>query len=853
MTKFLISIVALSLFLPLNSANAIKILYDFSDPEQIKDWSLRNREPDKMALSDKFSSENSKSIYFYTPKYEKGMERWTGIQAKVDKMDISKYEKLVIELTNHSTAPFKLRFYVLDSKTNAQDSMILYDDVESLSYKQIVTNYKEGRPFLYYQKIDPQDVVEFRLFIKTPIEDIHLYVDRIYLLEKGEAVQPVDPALKAKGRELLKESKGYLDAKELLEKVTKWHEQETDNSKKQWLGSVIKETTQRLENVEKIITSQGEIDKETRMQLDTELTQLTFFKERIEQLTKLWSNYKKQSKNSAWQNVAVAVAPSTEKVLPKDVAFGDSVKITDKIDINMARNEYEAFQVVVLPFLDNLKDVQVDMTTLKNESGAIFPEKNIDTEIVGYVETYLPNQASFGQYVGWWPDPLLNFIDSTDIDKGISQSFFVRLRSPKHILSGTYKGKVMVSSPDISEPFEMDISVKVYDFQMPDRPALNVVMGFRPWELERLAKVAEKDYSEEKWDEKWKTLKFQWSDFLADYYMNYDSLYINSPDWPDFEVLEYLRDKGTLGYFNLGNVKKHRGPKDVKKWKELSDKALVNVRPAYEKAKELGIVDRAYVWGFDENNKEYFPLMEKMFGYIKEQLPKLKTFTCAGAYWDYWGQADNVDMWCPIIGSWNSKTAARERAEGNKVWWYVCLATTQPHPNVFIDEDAMNLRILMGAMSAKYQPYGFLYYAVNVFTRDREYNKNNDSYITSGPFTEWDPKAFCAANGDGFIVYPGPDATPLAAIRLENFRDGIEDYTYHKILSETVAKAKELESPTPRQLQWIKNCEQLLIIPENIVKDTRDYTRNPSILNNYRNKLANAIVSAPDIEPVKLK
>jgi len=37
-------------------------------------------------------------------------------------------------------------------------------------------------------------------------------------------------------------------------------------------------------------------------------------------------------------------------------------------------------------------------------------------------------------------------------------------------------------------------------------------------------------------------------------------------------------------------------------------------------------------------------------------------------------------------------------------------------------------------------------------------------------------------NGDGAWLCVGPDGTPLATQRLENFRDGLEDFAYVKIL-----------------------------------------------------------------------
>jgi hypothetical protein len=71
----------------------------------------------------------------------------------------------------------------------------------------------------------------------------------------------------------------------------------------------------------------------------------------------------------------------------------------------------------------------------------------------------------------------------------------------------------------------------------------------------------------------------------------------------------------------------------------------------------------------------------------------------------------------------------------------------------------------MGAMAAKYQPGGFLYYALNRWLV-------NEKVITGGPRTDWNPASYKENNGDGSILCAGPNG-PLATIRLENIRDGM--------------------------------------------------------------------------------
>ena len=130
----------------------------------------------------------------------------------------------------------------------------------------------------------------------------------------------------------------------------------------------------------------------------------------------------------------------------------------------------------------------------------------------------------------------------------------------------------------------------------------------------------------------------------------------------------------------------------------------------------------------------------------------------------------SMDAFCPLTPSFDPAKAAKARAAGKQVWWYICCGPHHPHANMFIEYPAIEGRLLMGAMTAKQRPDGFLYYQISIW--------NSRQPITSGPFTDWDPRSWTTYHGDGSWTCVGPDGTPLPTIRLENFRDGLEDYAY---------------------------------------------------------------------------
>ena len=101
------------------------------------------------------------------------------------------------------------------------------------------------------------------------------------------------------------------------------------------------------------------------------------------------------------------------------------------------------------------------------------------------------------------------------------------------------------------------------------------------------------------------------------------------------------------------------------------------------------------------------------------------------------------------------------------------------------------------------------------------------------PEVPWNPATFRndagkAHNGDGQLIYPGPDRTPLSSIRLENLRDGIEDYEYFWLLRDAVSRLKRSDAAKHRAL--IAEAEKALTVDEGVVKDMTHFTDDPKTL-----------------------
>lgn len=139
-------------------------------------------------------------------------------------------------------------------------------------------------------------------------------------------------------------------------------------------------------------------------------------------------------------------------------------------------------------------------------------------------------------------------------------------------------------------------------------------------------------------------------------------------------------------------------------------------------------------------------------------------------------------------------------------------------------------------MTAKYRPDGFLYYQTSLWNSRRP--------IERGPFTDWNPRSWTTFHGDGSWTCVGPGGTPLATVRLENFRDGLEDYAYFRILEATIAKVEASPELRAKRVRWLETAKARLQVPPEIVKSLKEYTHDPARLYRYRSGLAEAIQSA---------
>ncbi|MBQ3345020.1 MAG: DUF4091 domain-containing protein [Kiritimatiellae bacterium] len=552
----------------------------------------------------------------------------------------------------------------------------------------------------------------------------------------------------------------------------------------------------------------------------------------------------------------LGTASSMTQILPRG-AFEARPIPEFGLRVRLARNEYESVQIVVAPKDDDLKNVGVRLVGDLCSEHDVFSATNIECAVVGYVKTKEspPYEVGFNvatnskvgylrqtrkPMVGWWPDPILGFIGECDVSGSDVQSFWVRVRCPERQAAGVYRGDIEIFANGI-DPVRVPFSVRVNDFALGRVSQLPLAVTFGPKAYGVLdqASTCARQRNPDAPVNKWKRHMDAWVDFLADYLITFDHLYHfdNASDETGNErlrALKRLNDQGRLGWFNIGHWWRnpdHKNAGTIDAWRKQNIPRLVDF---YEAVKKLGIVDKAYAYGCDEFPSKSFLSVREAAHEVRKALPDVPVFTTTfDREFGVGTMLSEIDWFCPgtrvYVDKLENGGVEAARKEGRKVWWYVCDGPCSPWANLFIECPAIEGRLLMGAQAVRMRPDGFLYYQISKW--------NSDRCIEAGPFTDWDPRSHKTWHGDGALTCAGPDGTPLPTIRLENFRDGLEDYAYAMILE------RKLNGHVGKSDAWSCRARELLSVPYEVMDTMTNFTDDPAALYRWRDEMADLIES----------
>jgi len=548
-----------------------------------------------------------------------------------------------------------------------------------------------------------------------------------------------------------------------------------------------------------------------------------------------------------------------------------------KAEIKAAKNEYEAFQVVIFaPDDSKLKNVKVEITDLVGKNGKLG-----NNNITMFKEEYIYVRHSTPRATcnpGLFPDPLVPFIDPAtgeaiqplkkiydtsgkaklvgarfsakplNIAAGQNAVIWIDVYIPEEIKAGEYTGTFSAKA-DGGFSAEIPITLTIWDFSLPKVATFRTHFGH----FSRIANV----WGIDKNSKKFQQIEERFCKSLAKHRINPPipkhllplvnndgslkiipsrdkalKKYIEETHLVDFEIPRAKFIKNTSNSF-APIPESQTDPVAIQKTKRY-------YRDYYSYLKKHGWEKRAYVYMLDEPNslKDYKQVVN-LGKIIKDAVPELKRVVVEQPYKheESWPDLDDyLDIWCPLMGYIDREAVEEKIKNGDEVWTYSALVQKAPkyHPhydrvkgkdplNWHIDQPTSVYRRAFW-LSRQYGINGFIYWtSIN-------WESYTDPWLE--PFfihqaqTGDDPTLFQTHyyNGGGILFYPGKDAGfdgPVTSIRLKNVREGLEDYEYFAILDRAGQKQFVKDIVDEICPEWW-NCkgtpESLLKIREKLAK-----------------------------------
>jgi len=425
--------------------------------------------------------------------------------------------------------------------------------------------------------------------------------------------------------------------------------------------------------------------------------------------------------------------------------------------LSLAANEHESFQVVIRPpqgrTIQNLRLTPGDLTT---NAGALLPASQISWYAVGYVPIRIPTH--YEGPTGSYPDPLRP-VDSLTVGGGICTPLWVTLHAAPGTPPGLYRGPLQITGEGI-DPITLTIEARVYNFELPNTPALKTDFGFDPEEATTRARSFGGTAGP--------ALLDAYAQNAAEHRITLREL-AAFPDATSDYAAALSRFKEKLPTLEARGTTTFAVPAELLAQPE-------NLRRVNTFVKENGLEGRAFAQLSDEPDPLAWPKVTADLEKWNTTAPSIPAMVTTLGLTPF--IPDAVGRWA--IHSQVLDTPAHERilqetAKGREIWWYVNHTPPRPYGNFFLDFAGIEHRVLFWQAFAL-GIRGMHYWSIN--------------YTQPGQDPYEDLSDATPVNGDGFLVYPGPQG-PINSIRWEIIRDGIEDYDYLALYLQRRARLRE--------------------------------------------------------------
>lgn len=519
---------------------------------------------------------------------------------------------------------------------------------------------------------------------------------------------------------------------------------------------------------------------------------------------------------------------STMKVIQDNVDMYDGIKQPAAINVTAIRGEEEAAQLIMTAGDKPVKEYDVRVSDLSGENGAVFGKAGIKV----YHELYI-TLSTAGEYyttAGNYPDALVPFenvkaVGENGFDARSNQGLYISFDVPEDQPAGVYTGSIGIVIGGETKTVPVTLTVAAVTIGKKTHVASCFL---NEWYFYR----GELDTTEEMFD--------KYNKVLFDYRLGCNNVttYTDDVEYYAEKCCEYAAIEECAGY-NIPHFSNDYSQKPYQLGERQIvgehaydvDLLLLYFRTIAEKGLEKGVdpFEKAFAYGFDEPElyfdattvaryvKEWCyeikqcekivaeelraknvpaekqALLERIAASL-EKVPHIMTASSTqGKEIDLSEESMTYVPYFSLLG----QEAAREEfriAEGNQLWWYGCNFPTSPNPTYHIDDTVLSARI-ESWMKADYNLQGNLYWSTCLYAEE---SSDPETVVYPENFYTGRADRYPGVAGEGYLFYPGKKYGvdgPVPSLRLEQIRDGLEEYemiySLKNIYAEVAAAAGE--------------------------------------------------------------
>ncbi len=597
-----------------------------------------------------------------------------------------------------------------------------------------------------------------------------------------------------------------------------------------------------------------------------------------------------QASGTAWHDgvVLAEVAPSvvgTPQVRPRPAAAGVSVWPVNPVvkvfredvppaavtpaAISCARNEREPLQLAVRS-ARAVPEVRVEVVPPRNAAGRAI--EGVEICVVGFVPVDHPSnyyssrspawhrkvpagRGGCDGWPGWWPDPLLPQA-RFELKPETTQPVWITFSVPKEAAAGDYSGRVRFTTAG-SALADVPFTLRVRDFELPEETHLKAVYDCRQrgreWLLpgrtqeegrrafwafmaeRRVCPDTVKPEPRLEFREGRVVADFAGFDRAAEYYFDVQKFPHAYTPW-QFYLFGWGHPPGAKfgqqpyeGAYPFENADRGRLRPEYKRIFQ----ACIREYWEHVKARKW---DKKIVFYISDEPHDSDPKiraqMKALCEMVREVDPGIRIYSSTWHHQPEWDGC--LDVWG--IGHYGIVAPAKMeeiRRRGASIWW-----TTDGQ--MCLDTPYCAIERLLPHYAFKYGAEAYEFWGIDWLTYD-PYEVGWHRFLPHdfGPGREKSHVRY--PNGDGYLAYPPRHGRFVSSVRLEQVREGLEDYEYLRILRSLVERLRGLGRDVRAGERALEEASRLVESPCEIGRYSTRILPYPDRVLEVRESVARAI------------